>query len=356
MKKTLLVLLGALVVLTLAALPLGAGWLGEALRTPLPLAEQRPLEVPRGSHLSAVVNRLAADGLLGDGLHQRRVRWALRLYLKQQPDAARIHAGEYRLTPGMSLQQLIAALNRGDVVQRALTFVEGSTFRDWRRQLASADGLRQDSAALSDAELMAALERPGQHPEGWFAPDTYFYTRGDSDLALLRRALARQQQLLDNAWASRAEGLPYASPYEALIMASIVERETGIPSERADIAAVFVRRLQRGMRLQTDPTVIYGMGERYDGRIRRADLREFTPYNTYQIAGLPPTPIAMPGAAAIVATLNPSDRKALYFVARGDGSHEFTNSLRDHEQAVRRFQLNRRDDYRSSPAPAEVSP
>ena len=192
----------------------------------------------------------------------------------------------------------------------------------------------------------------GSHPEGRFFPDTYLFTSSETDLDLLRRAFERMEEVLATEWQAKAENLPYDSPYEALIMASIVERETGAVHEREEVAGVFVRRLEKGMRLQTDPTVIYGMGEKYQGRITRKDLRTHTDYNTYRIDGLPPTPIALPGREAIHAALNPAEGDTLYFVARGDGTHKFSKTLAEHQKAVRAFQLNRRSDYRSSPAPS----
>ncbi|MDX1803841.1 MAG: endolytic transglycosylase MltG [Alcanivorax sp.] len=227
--------------------------------------------------------------------------------------------------------------------------MDGWTFDEWRKQLDAMDTLKHALKGLSDDAVMARLGHKGQHPEGWFAPDTYFYTRGTSDLTLLERAMARQQDILNQAWAERDQNLPYSGPYQALIMASIVEKETGVPSERAEIAGVFVNRLRKGMRLQTDPTVIYGMGDRYHGNIRRSDLHTPTPYNTYVIPGLPPTPIAMPGREAIMAAVHPADTEALYFVARGDGSHYFSKTLAEHRKAVRDFQLRRRQGYRSAP-------
>ncbi|AJD48104.1 aminodeoxychorismate lyase [Isoalcanivorax pacificus W11-5] len=338
----------------LITVPMGFAWLAGHLHEPLETEQEYLLDVPRGSSLFSVIRRLSADGLLGEPSEARLRRMAVRVYAFTNEDARHIHAGEYRIRPGENLSMLLDKLENGDVIQRAFTIVEGSTFRDIRRQFASAAGLTLVTENLSDRQIMSELGRPDRHPEGWFSPDTYFYTRGETDLALLGRALARQETILEKAWAQRAEGLPYSDPYDALIMASIVERETGVPEERDQIAGVFVSRLEKGMRLQTDPTVIYGMGERYQGRIRSADLREATPYNTYVIAGMPPTPIAMPGAAAIQAAVNPKRTAALFFVARGDGSHVFSETLREHQEAVRRYQLNRREDYRSSPAPLPV--
>lgn len=350
-KKFLLVL----VLLGLAGLAFGLAWTGHLLQRPLALEEDYVLQVPGGSSFSGVLFQLQEDGLLGESGESRQRRLAGRLFALVSPVDETMHIGEYRLQPGMSLHDFLGKLERGEVLQRSLTLVEGWNIRELRRRLNSADGLRHETAGLSARALMDALERPERHPEGWFAPDTYFYVRGDSDLDLLRRALMRQEQLLEDAWRDRAADLPYEEPYEALIMASIVEKETAVAHERDEIAGVFVERLRRGMRLQTDPTVIYGMGESYTGNITRADLQRDTPYNTYRRPGLPPTPIAMPGAAAIRAALNPADTEALYFVARGDGTHHFSATHEEHQKAVREYQLRRRDDYRSTPA-ADAEP
>jgi UPF0755 protein len=237
------------------------------------------------------------------------------------------------------------------VVQYNLTLVEGWTFRQVRSAVARHEKIKHTLDGLSDSEVMDKLGHTGVFPEGRFFPDTYRFVRGMTDVELLQQAYMRLDEVLAKEWAERSTDLPYRDPYQALIMASLVEKETGIPQERGQIAGVFVRRLRLGMMLQTDPTVIYGMGERYNGKITRADLREPTPYNTYTITGLPPTPIAMVGREAIHAALNPSDGTSLYFVARGDGSHVFSDDLDDHNSAVREFQLKRRADYRSSPAP-----
>jgi UPF0755 protein len=235
---------------------------------------------------------------------------------------------------------VLERLVSGKTIQYPVTLVEGWTFRQAVDHIAE-DPRYGDLLGKSDADLMAALGRGGEHPEGRFFPDTYAFPRAATGLDVLRRALERMDQVLAEEWAARAPDLPIDSPYEALILASIVEKETGLAEERPAIAGVFTRRLQKGMRLQTDPTVIYGMGERFDGDIRRADLREATPYNTYVITGLPPTPIALPGRAAIHAALNPEPGEALYFVARGDGGHVFSATLEEHNAAVRKYQLSR---------------
>lgn len=315
-----------------------------ALQQPLNLTEEYLVEVPVGATPGGVLNRLQADGVL-DSAVWLRLYW--RFNLRNKP----LHSGEYRLTPGLRAIDMLGLWLRGEVQQYNLTLVEGWSFRQLRTALARETRLDQQLADLSDAQLMARLGLPGLNPEGRFFPDTYSFVRGMSDLDLLKQAHARLEQVLAEEWAQRAAGLPYKAPYEALIMASMIEKETGVPEERGEIAGVFVRRLRIGMRLQTDPTVIYGMGERYNGRITRADLREPTAYNTYTIDGMPPTPIALVGREAIHAALNPVAGSSLYFVARGDGSHVFSSTLEQHNQAVREYQLKRREDYRSSPAP-----
>jgi len=321
-----------------------------ALHQSLQLQEPRTLDVPPGSTPASIFARLEREEVLEDSAWLRR-------YWQWQMDGAVLHVGEYQLQPQMTAAELLHLLERGDVLQRQLTLVEGWNFNQVRAALRQAERLAQTLPEdFSDAQVMAALELPEIHPEGRFFPDTYQYTLGMSDRDLLLRAYQRMEQQLAEAWEGRAKDLPFDSAYEALIMASIVERETGVPSERPEIAGVFARRMKLGMRLQTDPTVIYGMGDSYNGRITRRDLTEHTAYNTYTIDGLPPTPIAMPGSGALSAAVNPLPGKSLYFVAKGDGSHVFSNSLAEHNRAVREYQMRRRSDYRSSPAPVEPAP
>ncbi|MGE8362052.1 endolytic transglycosylase MltG [Pseudomonas sp.] len=316
----------------------------QALEQPLTLSEERMLDVPAGATPGGVLNRLESEGVLNNAFWLRAY-W--RFNLQGQP----LHSGEYRLTPGLTVRDMLGLWQRGEVVQYSLTLVEGWSFRQVRAALARETRLDLTLTDLTDAQLMERLGQPGVNPEGRFFPDTYRFVRGMSDLDLLKQAYTRLELVLEEEWAQRSEGLPYKTSYDALIMASMIEKETGVPHERGEIAGVFVRRLALGMRLQTDPTVIYGLGERYNGRLTRAHLREATPYNTYVIDGMPPTPIALVGREAINAALHPVDGKSLYFVARGDGSHVFSNSLEAHNRAVREYQLNRRADYRSSPAP-----
>ncbi|MDN6318331.1 MAG: endolytic transglycosylase MltG [Marinobacter sp.] len=338
-----------LVAIICAAVLVGAGtglwvWQGlDSLKAPVVMAEPVLFDVSAGTAFSSVARQLEAHGLVEKSL------W-VRIYGRLFPDLARIKAGEYEFTDGMSAETMLEKMVEGDTKHWSVQFIEGWTFSDMRAALASTQGLEKLTSQWSDAQIMKAVGAEGQHPEGRFFPDTYLYTSSESDLDLLRRSFRRMEEVLAEEWENREEGLPYDSAYEALIMASIVERETGAPHEREQVAGVFVRRLQKTMRLQTDPTVIYGMGDKYKGRIGSRDLRTHTPYNTYRIDGLPPTPIALPGREAIHASLHPGSGKALYFVARGDGTHKFSNTLAEHQKAVRTFQLNRRSDYRSSPA------
>ena len=349
MRRKLLLLLET--GLVLAGLTLGfCAWkIDSALEQPLNITQEELLDVPTGSTPSGTFNRLEADGVLEDAF------W-LRLYWRFNLATQPLHSGEYRMLPGMTAQGLIGVWQRGEVVQYSLTLVEGWNFRQVRAALAKNDKLEQTLVGLSDSELMEKLGHPGVFPEGRFFPDTYRFVRGMSDADVLEKAYDRLEDVLAKEWAKRAPDLPYTDPYKSLIMASLVEKETGVPQERGQIAGVFVRRLQMGMMLQTDPTVIYGMGERYNGKLTRASLKEPTPYNTYVIFGLPPTPIAMVGREAIHAALNPVSGSSLYFVARGDGSHVFSDDLDAHNSAVREYQLKRRADYRSSPAPVNDAP
>ncbi|NVZ26748.1 endolytic transglycosylase MltG [Pseudomonas gingeri] len=345
MRRKFLVLLQT--GLVLAGLVLGgSAWkIHSALEQTLDLRQEQLLDVPAGATPTGTFNRMEADGTLRDAF------W-LRLYWRFNLAGVQLHSGEYRLTPGMNIRTLLGLWQRGEVVQYSLTLVEGWNFRQVRSALAKNDKLQQTLAGLSDSEVMSKLGHKDVFPEGRFFPDTYRFVRGMTDAELLEKAYDRLQNVLAQEWEKRSADAPYTDPYQALIMASLVEKETGVPQERGQIAGVFVRRMQLGMLLQTDPTVIYGLGERYTGKLTRAHLREANPYNTYMNVGLPPTPIAMVGREAIHAALNPVAGNSLYFVARGDGSHVFSDDLDAHNNAVREFQLKRRADYRSSPAPA----
>jgi UPF0755 protein len=312
---------------------------------------QEPLAVPedglvlavaQGESLRAVANRLHGEGVLPHpNLLIAYGRWT---GIDQQ-----IKHGEYLLVAPLDAEMLLELLRSGKVIQYQVTIPEGVTLAQTLDILAAQAGLESVLEGPADERILA-LVAPFTHPEGLFFPDTYHYARNTTDLELLRRANQEMLRVLDEEWQGRAEELPYETPYQALIMASIIERETGLPEEREEIAGVFVRRISRGMRLQTDPTVIYGIGAEFDGNLRRAHLNdEDNAYNTYRIDGLPPTPIALPGRAAIHAALHPAAGTTLFFVARGDGGHVFSTTLREHEAAVRKYQLQRREDYRSSP-------
>ena len=253
-----------------------------------------------------------------------------------------IKAGSYEVDRSLTPLDLLAKLTRGQFAQGQIRFIEGSTFRELRSALDTHPAIRHDTKGMSAAALLARLNIPEKHPEGLFFPDTYHFAAGTSDLTILQQAYEKMQTVLDSLWESRARNLPVKSRYEALVLASIVEKETGDPDEREMVAAVFVNRLRKGMRLQADPTVIYGLGAAFDGNLRKRDLLTDQAYNSYTRYGLPPTPIALPGEAAIAATLNPASSKALYFVACGDGTHYFSNSLAEHNRAVNQFQRLRR--------------
>ena len=345
-KRILLrILLLLLVLLMLAAgIMLGAYQRFQNTRLNLP-SDEMVYEVPAGASLQ----QLARD------LHARKIIEYPRLFILlgyEMDVATRLQAGEYRLATGMKPRTLLQLLVDGKVIQHAITLVEGQTFRETLQRIHAHPFIRNTLQGVDDAEIMNRLGHPGVPPEGRFLPDTYHFTRGTTDLAFLKRALAAMSNYLDTAWPDRDADLPLQTPEEALILASIVEKETGLAEERPAIAGVFVRRLQRGMRLQTDPTVIYGLGEQFDGNLRRRDLQNDTPYNTYTRNGLPPTPIAMPGVAAIAAVLHPAAGDSLYFVSRGDGSHYFSKTLEEHNLAVDKYQRNKT----GIRLPAEESP
>ena len=256
--------------------------------------------------------------------------------------ARRLQAGEYTLQQGMTPRALLELLVRGKVIQYQLTLIEGQTFREMVQRIQAHPVIDVTLAAHTDAEIMTRLGYPGIHPEGRFLPDTYRFPRGTTDLQFLERAYHAMSKLLEAEWEARAAELPLATQDEALVLASIIEKETGVAAERPAIAGVFIRRLRKNMRLQTDPTVIYGLGEKFDGNLRLRDLRTDTPYNTYTRHGLPPTPIAMPGADAIHAALHPEEGSSLYFVSKGDGSHYFSSTLEEHNLAVDKYQKGKR--------------
>jgi len=330
------------VIVGLLSLSAAIGWSVWTLTQPLPIDGERIVEVERGASLARTLRALHAEGLLEQP--ELLGTWA-----RINGSAVSIHAGEYRLQPSMTPLAMLDDFVAGRVMRRHFTLIEGWRFSDLRAALASTPRLRHDIADLSDAEIMARLGRPDVAPEGRFFPDTYDYLADQSAFVILRRAMARMDEILAREWPGRSFGLPYESPDGALIMASLVEKETGLPSERPKVAAVFVRRLELRMRLQTDPTVVYGLGENFGGTLTRADLRSDTPWNTYVHHGLPPTPIAMPGLASIQAALHPAETEALYFVARGDGSSHFSATLEEHNDAVWRYLRGGRDNEQEAP-------
>jgi UPF0755 protein len=318
------------------------GWLmldlREDLNTPLmQLETPQAYEVPAGSGLISVAADLGKRGYLR---HPRYLAWYARLLGKTD----RIVAGEYLLLPGITPLGLLEKITIGDVTRYTLTIPEGWTFHQFMELLRGQPKIAHTlDPALDDAGIMTAIGHAGEHPEGMFFPNTYQFIAGITDVAMLRTAYDAMQQQLQHAWETRAADVPLATPYEALILASIIEKETAVDTERARIAGVFARRLRMKMRLQTDPTVIYGLGLDFDGRLRRRDLLADTPYNTYTRHGLPPTPIALPGAASLRAAVNPAPGEDIFFVSRGDGTHYFSSTLEAHQAAVRKFQLGQAD-------------
>jgi len=329
MVRALRNLLGLVILAALVA----AGWFVWFATRPMnPPTTPYQFVVHPGASVKAVSRQLGRDGVFLEG----ESLWIL----ARATGTTAIRAGTYRIDADTTPLDLLDKLARGDVVMTSVLFVEGTTLRQWLAQLAADPEVRHTLAGKTEPE-MRAFFGTAEPLEGWFFPDTYRFSPGASDVEILKHAHAAMVRRLNDVWAARAQDLPLATPYEALILASIVEKETAVPAERPMVAAVFVNRLRLGMRLQTDPTVIYGLGERYDGNIHKRDLTTDTPWNTYTRDGLPPTPIAMPGGAAIQAALHPATSEYLYFVARGDGTHEFSRSLEEHNRAVAKYQLGR---------------
>ncbi len=301
------------------------------------ITQTTSFEVAPGSSLSRIATDLETRGLVNNSE-------LLRLVARLTGVAGSIRAGEYEFEPGASAADILNTLVSGETVQHRVTFVEGWTFDQALSALVSLDTVTHTLAGVPDEELARLLQLEVADPEGMIHPDTYFFDRGTSDIDILRRARNRQQEVLEDAWANKLGALPYQSSYEALVMASIIEKESGVSSERGHIAGVFVRRLEQNMRLQSDPTVIYGLGDEYDGDLTRSHLETTTAYNTYRINGLPPTPIALPGTDSIQASLNPLPSDYLYFVATGDGGHKFSTTLEEHNAAVNQFQRGGQQD------------
>ncbi len=338
----------ALTILSLSLMGLSYALTQNYLDRPLTLSESLELDqgrllltVEKGSNLNRIIRQL-------NKLEIIEYPSLFSVYAKLS-NTSSIKAGDYWIDKGDTAKSLLNKLHKGLVIRYKITFPEGWTFKQWINHLAEVPQYA-DIRSMSSAEILELAGIDVSHPEGWFFPDTYSYSSSDSASDILLQAHLRMRSVLDQVWQTRAANLPYKTAYEALIMASIIEKETGLREERGEIAGVFVRRLQLGMRLQTDPTVIYGMGEQFKGNIRRRDLRQKTPYNTYRINGLPPTPIAMPSEAAIKAAVNPEPGSSLYFVARGDGGHQFSDTIEEHQKAVRHYQIKQRaKNYHSLP-------
>jgi len=309
----------------------GVFYVHNSMHRPIPF-DSTIYRIERGDNLSNFTQQLKISGLVTE-------TWSFQLWARMKGDARRIKAGEYRFAADSSLADALQQLVDGSVVKRSITFIEGWTFYDVRAALQRNPYLTQTLDGTDDARVMHELGRPQEHPEGRFFPDTYVFNGGATDLSILQQAYQRMRRILADEWAERATDVPVKDSYQALILASIIEKETGRAEERARIGGVLCNRLKGNMRLQVDPTVIYGLGREFDGNLTRKHLLADNPYNTYTRAGLPPTPIAMPGIDAIRAALHPESTEALYFVARGDGSHEFSKTLRAHQLAVRKYQL-----------------
>ena len=337
MKKFFVFLLILLLILG------GVGFWGyqkltEFVHTPVNVKQDQLLTIERGTTGSKLAALLEQEKILE---HADLLPWLLKL----QPQLNKVKAGTYSLTGVKTLQDLLDMINSGKEAQFSVKFIEGKTFKEWRKNLENAPHLKQTLQGKTDKEIMALLDIPAvskavyewNNMEGWLYPDTYNYTPNSTDLELLKRSTTRLQKALDKAWNERDENLPLADPYQMLILASIVEKETGIAAERPQVASVFINRLKANMKLQTDPTVIYGMGESYTGNIRKKDLETMTPYNTYMIEGLPPTPIAMVSESALQAVAHPAKTDFYYFVADGSGGHKFTRNLNEHNKAVQEY-------------------
>lgn len=331
-KWTLMRLLRTLILFGVFAAAGAACWLVYFALTPVEVASRaRHFNVEHGSSLRGVAEQFETAGLISDS-------WSFLVLARLLGNAGDIKAGSYSVGAKVAPHRLLDKIVSGDFAQSELRFIEGWTFPQVRNALDQHPAVKHDSAGMPDAQILERLGLEEKHPEGLFFPDTYYFAPGTSDLTILKQAYLGMRTKLDALWEQRTKGLPVASAYEALILASIVEKETGRADERDMVAAVFVNRLKRGMRLQTDPTVIYGLGASFDGNLRRRDLETDQIYNTYTRYGLPPTPIAMPGEASIQATLNPANSPVLYFVGRGDGSHEFSSTLVEHNRAVNKYQ------------------
>lgn len=322
---------------TIIVLSFSIGWFWlayeSAIDTTLAVSDPLYFEIRPGQSYGRVIDNLHSQGLLKNPHY-------FKLMGRLKNATGRLKAGTYRIEPGTTWRQLLTMMVNGRVHQYSITLIEGWTFARIQETIGKSPNLLQTLQEKSDEQIMESISGTAEHPEGRFFPDTYFFTKNTTDIALLKRSYMRMRKALNEEWQRREEGLPLKTPYQALILASVVEKETAKVEERRIIAGVFIRRLQRGMKLQTDPTVIYGMGSGYQGNIRYRDLRADTPYNTYVHHGLPPTPIAMPSRDALHAVLHPQNGSSIYFVSRGDGSHVFSSTLREHNRAVAIYQKN----------------
>ena len=316
---------GALLVAAFAAWFIAFAW------SDLPIKPPTQFSIKQGSSLRSAAHQMEDAGVLDSP-------WRFEMLARIVGDASRVQAGNYELIGSLTPFALLGILTSRGHSQDKLTLIDGWTFSQLRAALDAHPAVRHDTHGIPESEIVSRLGISSASAEGWFFPDTYFFVNNTSDVELMNRAYRAMRSQLDTLWAARAQGLPLASPYEALILASIVEKETGQAAERSLIAAVFLNRIKSGMKLQTDPTVIYGMGAKFDGNLRKRDLLTDGDYNTYTRQGLPPTPIALPGLASLAATLNPASSKALYFVAQGDGTSHFSNTLAEHERAVTKYQ------------------
>lgn len=328
-------LINRLALVSLVLVLIFAGWMLYFVSSPVALKDEVvEVDLRSGSSLRSISEQLVEQGVLSNA-------WSFELLVRSMGMAGQIKAGNYLIERGITPYDLFEIITVGKTTQAGITFIEGWTFQQMRAAMMANDAIKHMTISYTDQQILENIGAAESHAEGLFFPDTYFFSRGMSDQEILKRAYHAMQSRLNEAWEQREAGLPYKTPYEALIMASIIEKETGRADERKMIAGVFVNRLRIGMRLQTDPTVIYGMGERFDGNIRKKDLQIDTAYNTYTRSGLPPTPIAMPGLASIEAALHPAKTRALYFVGKGDGSHAFSSTLAEHNRAVVKYQLRR---------------
>ncbi len=328
-------LINRLALVSLVLVLIFAGWMLYFVSSPVALKDEVvEVDLRSGSSLRSISEQLVEQGVLSNA-------WSFELLVRSMGMAGQIKAGNYLIERGITPYDLFEIITVGKTTQAGITFIEGWTFQQMRAAMMANDAIKHMTISYTDQQILENIGATESHAEGLFFPDTYFFSRGMSDQDILKRAYHAMQSRLNEAWEQREAGLPYKTPYEALIMASIIEKETGRADEREMIAGVFVNRLRIGMRLQTDPTVIYGMGERFDGNIRKKDLQIDTAYNTYTRSGLPPTPIAMPGLASIEAALHPAKTRALYFVGKGDGSHAFSSTLAEHNRAVVKYQLRR---------------